>query len=78
MKFNQKITSPAEAERFIDDLCKNDLAFHFDDDVKETFKGRFEDLEIKQLDSRINEIFEILEDPFEYLHKYWNKYQTTK
>lgn len=78
MKFDKKITTPEQAERFINDLCKNDLAFHFDDDVQEIFKGRFEDLEIKQLDSRINEIFEILEDPFEYLHKYWNKYQTTK
>ena len=78
MKFNKKITSPGEAKRFIHDLCKNDLAFHFDDDVKETFERQLEELEIKQLDLRINEIFEILEDPFEYLHKYWKKYQTRK
>ena len=36
MDFSQKLTSPRAAKKFIFDLCKNDLAFHFDDDVKDT------------------------------------------
>ena len=78
MDFSQKLTSPRAAKKFIHDLCKNDLAFHFDDDVKDTFSRQFSELQISQLQTRLNEIFELLEDPFEYLDKYWKKFNTKK
>ena len=78
MDFSQKLTFPSAAKKFIFDLCKNYLAFHFDDDVKETFGRQFSELQISQLETRLNEIFELLEDPFEYLDKYWKKFKTKK
>ena len=78
MKFNKKLTSKNEAKQFIFDLCKNNLAFHFDDDIKDIFKGRLNELEIKQLNNRLDEIFKILEDPFKYLVKYWEKFNIKK
>ena len=70
MDFSQKLTSPRAAKKFIFDLCKNDLAFHFDDDVKDTFSKQFSELQIAQLETRRDELFELLEDPFEYSIKY--------
>ena len=70
MDFSQKLTSPQAAKKFIFDLCKNDLAFHFDDDVKDTFSKQFSELQIAQLETRRDELFELLEDPFEYSIKY--------
>jgi len=67
MKFNKKLTSKNEAKEFIFDLKKNDLAFHFDDDIKDIFKNRLSDVEIEELKERIDEIFEILDNPFKYL-----------
>ena len=67
MKFNKKLTSKNEAKQFIFDLKNNDLAFHFDDDVKDIFKNRLSDIEIEELKERIDEIFEILDNPFKYL-----------
>ena len=78
MDFSQKLTSPETAKKFIFDLCKNDLAFHFDDDVKDTFGSNFSELQISQLETRLDEIFELLEDPFEYLLKYWQKFNKKK
>jgi len=67
MKFNKKLTNKSEAKQFIKDLVSNDLDFHFDTSVKEIFKGRLTDLEIEDLQNRIDEIFEILDNPFKYL-----------
>ena len=67
MKFNKKLTTPEKAKQFIFDLKKNDLAFHFDDDIKDIFKNRLSDVEIEELKERIDEIFEILDNPFKYL-----------
>ena len=67
MKFDKKLTSPEKAKQFIFDLKKNDLAFHFDDDIEDIFKGRFNQLEINQLKERVKELFKILDDPFKYL-----------
>ena len=67
MKFNKKLTTPEKAKQFIFDLKKNDLAFHFDDDIKDIFKNRLSDIEIEELKERIDEIFEILDNPFKYL-----------
>ncbi len=70
MDFSQKLTSPRAAKKFIYDLCKNDLDFHFDDDIKDIFGRRFSELQISQLETRRDELFELLEDPFEYSIKY--------
>tara|TARA_R100001198_G_scaffold83156_1_gene56506 strand:- start:775 stop:1005 length:231 start_codon:yes stop_codon:yes gene_type:complete len=67
MKFNKKLTNKSEAKQFIKDLVSNDLHFHFDTSVKEIFKGRLTNLEIEDLQNRIDEIFEILDNPFKYL-----------
>ena len=67
MKFNKKLTNRSEAKQFIKDLVSNDLDFHFDTSVKEIFKGRLSELEIEDLQKRIDEIFEILDNPFKYL-----------
>jgi len=67
MDFSQKLSSPQAAKKFIFDLCKNDLDFHFDDDIKDIFGRRFSELEISQLETRRDELFELLEDPFKYL-----------
>ena len=67
MKFNKKLTNRSEAKQFIKDLVLNDLDFHFDTPTVEIFKGRLSDLEIKDLQNRIDEIFEILDNPFKYL-----------
>jgi len=67
MKFNKKITSPKKAKQFIFDLKKNSLDFHFDDDIKDVFKGRLSQLEVKELKERIKELFILLDDPFKYL-----------
>ena len=67
MKFNKKLTNRSEAKQFIKNLVLNDLAFHFDDDIKDIFKNRLSDIEIEELKERIDEIFEILDNPFKYL-----------
>ena len=67
MKFNKKLTSPEKAKQFIFDLKKNSLDFHFDDDIEDIFKGRFNQLEIKQLKERVKELFILLDDPFKCL-----------
>tara|TARA_R100000773_G_scaffold1605_2_gene2337 strand:- start:293 stop:502 length:210 start_codon:yes stop_codon:yes gene_type:complete len=67
MKFNKKLTSPEKAKQFIFDLKKNNLDFHFDDDIKDIFKGRLNQLELNQLKERVKELFKILDDPFKYL-----------
>ena len=67
MKFNKQLTNKNEAKEFIFDLKNNDLAFHFDDDIKDIFKNQLSDIEIEDLEKRINEIFEILDNPFKYL-----------
>ena len=67
MKFNKKLTNRSEAKEFIFDLKNNSLDFHFDDDIKDIFKGRLSELEINQLRERVKELFKILDDPFKYL-----------
>tara|TARA_B100001093_G_scaffold39908_1_gene33952 strand:- start:97 stop:303 length:207 start_codon:yes stop_codon:yes gene_type:complete len=67
MKFNKKLTTPEKAKQFIFDLKKNNLAFHFDDDIEDIFKGQLNQLQIKELKERIKELFKLLNDPFEYL-----------
>ena len=67
MKFNKKLTNRSEAKQFIKDLVSNDLDFHFDTPAVEIFKGRLTELEIEDLQNRIDEIFEILDNPFKYL-----------
>jgi len=67
MKFNKKLTTPEKAKQFIFDLKKNDLAFHFDDDIEDIFKGQLNQLQIKELKKRIKELFKLLNDPFKYL-----------
>tara|TARA_R100000734_G_scaffold1468_1_gene1548 strand:+ start:606 stop:812 length:207 start_codon:yes stop_codon:yes gene_type:complete len=67
MKFNKKLTSSKKAKEFIFDLKKNNLDFHFDDDIKDIFKGRLNQLEINQLKERVEELFILLDDPFKYL-----------
>ena len=69
MDFSQKLTSPETAKKFIFDLCKNDLAFHFDDDVKDTFGSQFSELQISQLETRLNEIYKLLEEAVAKLTK---------
>ena len=70
MDFSQKLTNPRAAKKFIFDLCQNDLDFHFDEDVKDIFGRRFSELQILQLETRRDELFELLEDPFKYSIKY--------
>ena len=67
MRFNKKLTNKIEAKQFIKDLVSNDLDFHFDTPAVEIFKGRLSELEIEDLQNRIDEIFEILDNPFKYL-----------
>jgi len=67
MKFNKKLTTPEKAKQFIFNLKKNDLAFHFDDDIEDIFKGKLNQLQIKELKERIKELFKLLNDPFKYL-----------
>ena len=67
MKFNKKLTTPEKAKQFIFNLKKNDLAFHFDDDIEDIFKGQLNQLQIKELKERIKELFKLLNDPFKYL-----------
>ena len=67
MRFNKKLTTPKKAKQFIFNLKKNDLAFHFDDDIEDIFKGKLNQLQIKELKERIKELFKLLNDPFEYL-----------
>ena len=67
MKFNKKLTSSKKAKEFIFDLKKNNLDFHFDDDIKDIFKGRLNHLEINQLKEKVEELFILLDDPFKYL-----------
>ena len=67
MKFDKKITNRSEAKEFIKDLVSNDLDFHFDTPAVEIFKGRLSELEIEDLQNRIDEIFKILDNPFKYL-----------
>ena len=67
MRFNKKLTTPEKAKQFIFNLKKNDLAFHFDDDIEDIFKGKLNQLQIKELKERIKELFKLLNDPFEYL-----------
>ena len=69
MDFSQKLTSPRAAKKFIFDLCKNDLAFHFDDDVKDTFGEQFTELQISELETRLDEIYELLEEAVAKLTK---------
>ena len=54
MKFNKKLTNRSEAKQFIKDLVSNDLDFHFDTSAVEIFKGRLSELEIEDLQNRIN------------------------
>ena len=70
MKFNKKLTNRSEAKQFIKDLVSNDLDFHFDEDVKDIFGRQFSELQISQLETRRDELFELLGDPFEYSIKY--------
>jgi len=74
MKFNKKLTTPEKAKHFIKDLVINDLDFHFDTQPIEIFKGRLSELEIKQLQIRVDEIFKLLDDPFKYSVFYGNLY----
>ena len=67
MRFNKKLTTPEKAKQFILNLKKNDLAFHFDDDIEDIFKSQLNQLQIKELKERIKELFKLLNDPFEYL-----------
>jgi len=67
MKFNKKLTTPEKAKHFIFELKKNNLDFHFDDDIEDIFKGQLNQLQIKELKERIKELFKLLNDPFEYL-----------
>ena len=67
MKFNKKLTNRSEAKQFIKDLVSNDLDFHFDTPAVEIFKGRLSELEIEDLQNRIDEIFKILDNHFKYL-----------
>jgi len=67
MKFNKKLTNRSEAKQFIKNLVLNDLEFHFDDDIKDIFKNQLSEIEIEDLEKRINEIFEILDNPYKYL-----------
>ena len=67
MKFNKKLINKNEAKQFIFQLKKNNLAFHFDDDIEDIFKGQLNQLQIKELKERIKELFKLLNDPFEYL-----------
>ena len=67
MKFNKKLTTPEKAKQFIFELKKNNLDFHFDDDIEDIFKGQLNQLQIKELKKRIKELFKLLNDPFKYL-----------
>ena len=78
MKFNQKIDNKFKAKCFIRDLVLNDLDYHFETPAVEIFKGRLLNLEIFQLQKRIDEIFKILDDPFKYSVLYSNFYDGDK
>ena len=67
MQFNKELTNCENAKQFIYDLKKNQLDIHFDDDIEDIFKGRLSELQIKQLQDRIQELFKLLNDPFKYL-----------
>jgi len=74
MQFNKELTNFENAKQFIYDLKKNKLDFHFDDDIEDIFKGRLSQLQIKQLQERVQELFRLLNDPFKYLtdHEVWS------
>lgn len=74
MKFNKKLINKNEAKHFIKDLVINDLDYHFDTPTIEIFKDRLSELEIEQLQTRVNEIFKLLDDPFKYSVFYGNLY----
>ena len=78
MKFNKKIDNKFKAKSFIKDLVLNDLDYHFDTPAGEIFKGRLSELEIEDLQNRIDEIFKILDDPFKYSVLYSNFYYGDK
>ena len=67
MKFNKKLINKNEAKQFIFELKKNSLDFHFDDDIEDIFKGQLNQLQIKELKKRVEELFKLLNDPFKYL-----------
>ena len=78
MKFNKKIDNKFKFKSFIKDLVLNDLDYHFDTPAGEIFKGRLSELEIEDLQNRIDEIFKILDDPFKYSVLYSNFYYGDK
>ena len=67
MNFNKKLINKNEAKQFIFELKKNSLDFHFDDDIEDIFKGQLNQLQIKELKKRVEELFKLLNDPFKYL-----------
>jgi len=67
--YKTTLTNKDTCEKFITSLYTNNKLFHFDDDPSEyTDKNGntlFTSKECKLLNKRIDEIFDILDDPFE-------------
>lgn len=63
---NQKLTTEKEAILFIHKLAVEDKLFHFDDDVEDLINNPFSKDEIPLIKARVDELFDLLDDPFEH------------
>lgn len=63
------LTTPEEARQYIQDLCDNGEIYHFDDDAEDVIWDGFTPTseDIRQLDANRDRLFEVLEDPFEFV-----------
>lgn len=62
---NRSITTEQEAKQFIRDLYINGEFFHFDDNISDIlFYRKPSEEQVRQLERLVDEIFQVLEDPY--------------
>jgi hypothetical protein len=63
---SKKLTTEKAAILFIHKLAVEDKLFHFDDKVEYLIDNPFSEDEIPLIKARVDELFDLLDDPFEH------------